>query len=163
MCFYSILFSLLLAGFRIVIIDLIILWTMIVFFDIVLQNFKTVHCRKIFVGVCFYHFWRFLRVMKLVFVIVISVTSVVFSSITGWFWLPRFVFMIIKNNCDESIFGFNITFQKVDLIIYGFYYYFAIITICWFPNEIFWFFLDDVNLICNETFKLSFPHVNVLR
>ena len=151
MCFYSILFSLVLAGFRIVIIDLIILWTMIVFFDVVLQNFKTVHCRKIFIGVCFYHFWRFLRVMKLVFVIVISVTSVIFSSITGWFWLSRFVFMIININ------------QKVDLIIYGFYYYFAIITICWFPNEIFWFFLDDVNLTCNETFKLSFPHVNVLR
>ena len=58
------------------------------FFDIFLQNFKTVHCRKIFIGVCFYHIWRFLRVLKLVFVIVISVTSVVFSSITGWFWLP---------------------------------------------------------------------------
>ena len=59
--------------------------------------------------------------LELAFVVLISVTSVALFSIAEWFWFPHFVFMIIKNHCDDSIFGFSFTFQKIDLIIYGFY------------------------------------------
>ena len=83
------------------------------------KNIKTVWWRKIFIRACFFHFWQFLQGLKLVLVVSIGLTNVVFSSIANWFWLSKFVFMIINIHFGDSNFGFNFTCQKVNLIRFG--------------------------------------------